>query len=75
MTKIDALKYMLTQEVFASAEDQATINDSIEDRVKEANKGTVKVKAKPSIEAIKARAKKPTTTVEDILAATEPAPF
>jgi hypothetical protein len=66
---------MLTQELFASAEDQATINDSSEDRVKEANKGTVKVKAKPSIEAIKARAKKPTTTVKDILAATEPAPF
>ena len=77
MTKIEALKHMLTCAEFASAEDQATINDAIEDRVKEANKATVKVKskAKPSMEAIKARAKKATTTVEDILKATEPAPF
>ena len=61
MTKIEALKYMLTLSEFASAEDQATINDSLADREKEATKGTVKVKvskSKPSIDAIKARAKK-----------------
>lgn len=62
MTKLEALKYMATQPEFASAADQATIADCIADREKEASKGTVKVKAtktKPSVEAIKARAKKP----------------
>lgn len=75
MTKIGALKYMLTRPEFASAEDQATINDSIEDREKEASKGEVKVKAtksKPSLEAIKARAKnKIKTTVTDVLEAVQ----
>lgn len=66
MTKVEALKYMLTLAEFASAGDQATINDSLADREKEASKGTVKVKvskakAKPSIDAIKARAKKAVT--------------
>lgn len=61
MTKVEALKYMLTLAEFAGAEDQATINDALQDRAKEASKGEVKVKAtktKPSVEAIKARAKK-----------------
>jgi hypothetical protein len=59
MTKVAALKYLQSHSQFQSAEDQATISDSLSDREKEANKGTVKVKAskaKPSIEAIKARA-------------------
>lgn len=75
MTKIEALKYMLTRPEFASAEDQATINDSIEDREKESRKGEVKVKkTKPSLEAIKARAKnKSETTVTDVLDAVQPA--
>ena len=64
MNKIDALKYMLTLPEFASAEDQATINDTLSDREKEARKGEVKVKSTPSLEAIKARAK---TTVQDVL--------
>jgi hypothetical protein len=64
---------MLTQPQYQSDEDQATINDSIQDREKEASKGTVKVKAKPSIDAIKARSKKATTTVADVLAATQDA--
>jgi hypothetical protein len=83
MTKLEALKYMATQPEFASAGDQATIADCIEDRQKEANKGTVKVKAtkspkttKPSIDAIKARGKKTKeVSVEEILAAVEDAPF
>ena len=59
MTKVEALKYMQAHDMFKSAEDQATIADSLADREKEAKKGTVKVKAsKPSVEAIKARAKK-----------------
>jgi len=77
MTKVEALKYMLTRPEFASAEDQATINDSIEDREKESRKNEVKVKvskAKPSLDAIKARAKnKSETTVTDVLTAVQPA--
>ena len=60
MTKIEALKYLQSHEDFQSASDQATISDSIADRTKEASKGEVKVKSKtaPSLENIKARAKK-----------------
>jgi hypothetical protein len=61
MTKIEALKYIATLPEFANAGDQATISDALADKVKEASKGVVKVKAtktKPSIDAIKARAKK-----------------
>jgi hypothetical protein len=83
MTKLEALKYMATQPEFASAGDQATIADCIEDRVKEANKGTVKVKTtkspkttKPSIDAIKARAKKTKeVSATETLAEVEDAPF
>jgi len=60
MTKLEALKYLQAHADFQSAEDQATISDSIADRTKEASKGEVKVKSKtaPSLESIKARAKK-----------------
>jgi len=57
MNKIDALRYMLTLPNFASAEDQATINDTLSDREKEARKGEVRVQAKPSLDSIKSRAK------------------
>jgi len=67
MNKIDALKFMLTLPEFASAEDQATINDTLSDREKEARKGEVKVKSKPSLDAIKARGNKAKTTVADVL--------
>ena len=60
MTKVEALKYLQTHADFASAEDQALISDSLADREKV--KREVKVKAtkatKPSVESIKARAKK-----------------
>lgn len=74
MTKVEALKYMLTLSEFASAGDQATLNDALQDREKESRKGEVKVKAsksKPSVEAIKARGKKATAEVtpEQIVAA------
>ena len=71
MSKIDALKFMASHASFASPADQATIADALEDRAKEAGKGTVKVKvakkakAKPSLATIKARAPKvaaPVTT-------------
>ena len=72
MTKIEALQYLATHAEFQSAGDQATIADSLADKTKEANKGTVKVKVAkakttPSIDAIKARAKK-SVTAEQILA-------
>ena len=61
MTKVEALKYMQAHSDFQSAEDQALIADALADREK-APKREVKVKAtkatKPSVEAIKARAKK-----------------
>jgi len=73
MTKIEALNYLATHADFQSPADQATIADTLADKMKEANKGTVKVKAsktKPSIDAIKARAKKATkeVSVEQVLA-------
>jgi hypothetical protein len=59
MTKVEALKYLLAHADYQSPADQATLGDALADRVKEASKGEVKVKAtKPSIDAIKARAKK-----------------
>jgi hypothetical protein len=66
MTKVEALKFLQTHADFQSAGDQALIGDALADREKTASKGEVKVKAskaKPSIDAIKARAKK--VTVED----------
>lgn len=73
MDKIEALKYIATLEMFASPGDQATIADTLADKMKEASKGNVKVKVsktKPSIDAIKARSKKATKEVslEAILA-------
>lgn len=65
MTKIEALKYLQAHDQFQSADDQALIADSITDRQKEASKGEVKVRAprkakgeKPSLDSIKARARK-----------------
>ena len=78
MTKVDALKYLATLPEFASPSDQATIADTLADKTKEASKGEVKVKAtkaKPSIDAIKARAKKSEVSAEEILAAVEDAPL
>lgn len=73
MDKIEALNHIATLEMFASPGDQATIADTLADKMKEANKGTVKVKVsktKPSLDAIKARAKKVTkqVSVEQVLA-------
>jgi hypothetical protein len=67
MTKVDALNYMLTLPEFASPADQATINEALEDRAT-ATRAPRPVKAKPSLDAIKARAKnKATTTASDVL--------
>jgi hypothetical protein len=69
MSKVEALKYLAAHADFQSAADQATISDSLADKQKEAKKGEVKVKVsktKPSIDAIKARAKK-NVTAEQVL--------
>lgn len=69
MTKLEALEYMKSHELFQSSEDQATINDAMLDKQEKPakQKREVKVKAdKPSLEKIKARAKKQ-VTAQDIL--------
>lgn len=66
MTKIEALKYMATLPEFASAEDQATIAETLSDRENDLRKGEVRVRAvksKPSLDAIKNRTKKAVNTV------------
>lgn len=81
MSKVEALKYLQTHADFQSAADQATIADSLADKQKEAKKGEVKVKvsktkAKPSMDAIKARAKKTKeVTAEELLAQVGEAPL
>ena len=69
MNKVDALNYMLTRPEFASPADQATIREALEDRVT-SPKASRTVKAKPSLDAIQARARnKATTTAQDVLEA------
>lgn len=73
MTKVDALKYMMTLPQFANPADQATLADALNSRIPQpkGKRGRKpKEKDKHSIEAIKERSrKKATTTSEDILAA------
>lgn len=66
MTKIEALKYMLTCKEFQSADDQSLIEDTLGDKEREASKGQVKIKATPSLDKIAARPRKD-VTVEDVL--------
>ena len=76
MSKLDALKYLQTHEMFQSPDDQAVIADAIADREpapkKEKKVKEVKVKVskkeKPSLDAIKARGKKENVTAEDLVA-------
>ena len=56
MTKIDALKYMLTDPLFASPADQATISDSIADKEKDWGKNSG-LKVNLSLDAILERSK------------------
>ena len=63
MTKVEALEYLLKHEQFQSAEDQATLSEALADRTKVKREVKVKAsKAKPSIDAIKARSKNKATT-------------
>lgn len=74
MSKVEALEYMKSHSTFQSAEDQATINDAMLDRQEKPVKTEVKVKVKkekaekPSLEKIKARAKKKEVSAEELLA-------
>ena len=45
MTKVEAVKHLMTLDQFKSAEDQATLADCLADKEKAAGKGEVKVKA------------------------------
>lgn len=64
MTKLEALKFLQSHADYQSPDDQALIGDAVADREKTSTKGEVKVKAtkesKPSLDSIKARAKKET---------------
>lgn len=52
MTKIEALKYLLTVPNFANAEDQATITETLSDRERESRRGEVRVKAKSTVKNV-----------------------
>lgn len=70
MTKIEALRYMLLRPEFKSPEDQATINDCLEDKINDARKhagtSTQQTKTVPNLADIAARPRK-SVTVDDIL--------
>jgi hypothetical protein len=82
MTKLDAVTYLMAHEDFKSPQDQAVLSDALLGRTPKApsaskaktvaKKVAVAKKNTPSIEAIKARTKKPakaTVTVKDVLTA------
>lgn len=67
MTKLEALAFIATCSEFSSPEDQALIEDSIDDRqraIKYSKPSQNKTKAKPSLADIAAR---PRVTVSDIM--------
>lgn len=67
MTKIDALKFMLTHPDFQSEDDQATIVETLEEKVKKATHVPIPRKKKlPTLDSIASRNRKD-TTVTDIL--------
>lgn len=70
MKKLEALHYMLTRSEFSSAEDQATITDSIEDRTPKPKRprGRPRLAVKPSQVR---KEKRNSTTTDDILAVVE----
>lgn len=81
MGKVDALKYLTGHEMFQSPEDQAVIADGLSNRMpktvkepkaaktKKETKVKVSKKNAPSLDSIKARAKKSKATVADVLSA------
>ena len=78
MDKVEAIKFLMANEKFQSPEDQATLSEALDGRLpKETQKSkspkVAKVKATkknaPSLDSIKARAKKSKASVEDVIAA------
>jgi hypothetical protein len=66
MTKLDGLQFMLTHDMFSSAEDQATISDAIADR----STSSKSYKVNMSLDAIRERGKQQqqdTETLESVL--------
>lgn len=66
MSKIDALRYMLTRKEFMSGDDQALIEDTLEDKERELRKGQVKIKAQPDLSSIASRPRLD-VTAQDVL--------
>jgi hypothetical protein len=66
MSKVDALKYMLTCKEYSSADDQALIEDTLTEKERDLGKGEIKVKSKPDLAKIAARPRKD-VTVDDVL--------
>ena len=69
MTKVDALKYLATLPEFQSPADQATISDSLTDRVKET---APKVAKAPKVKVVKTKIVKPTKTKEVTIVVAKP---
>jgi len=69
MTKVEALEFMLEHERFQADADQALLSDTLQDKQKAVGRGEVRVKAGPSLEAIRNRGRSNETTVEDVLEA------
>ena len=76
MSKVEALQHLLAHASFQSPSDQATLNDSLADRQKEASKGTVKVTAKVAKAKVAAKgtAKKATPSLASIKSRIKTAP-
>jgi len=64
MTKLDGLKYMMTDPLFASPADQATIADTIVDKEKQSGKG---YKVSLSLDAIRERGRAQAVADDEVL--------
>ena len=77
MDKVSAINFLMAHGDFKSPEDQAVLSDALEGREPKSKKSksekVAKVKSTkknvPSLDSIKARAKKSTASVEDVIAA------
>jgi hypothetical protein len=69
MNKVDALKYLMALPQFANPADQAILAETLDNRTPSAPRKPRAAKAAPSLEQIKSRAKRATTSAQDVLAA------
>ena len=63
------LRHRQLFERFQADADQALLSDTLQDKQKSVGRGEVRVKAGPSLEAIRNRGRSNETTVEDVLEA------